>query len=295
MEALKERVKSTIWKLKQPGVKRTLLLANIGGVAYTWLTSIVVTVLTLFVTLPTLYEDNPAALRFQRVLFTFIIVSMMVNYILSIFKNSYFDAKMTNANTAESASKGWAYCTPCQQYIPPRCHHCIVCEQCVLKRDSHCFFTGQCVGHRNQRYFVVFLFYAAVAAFYAVLGLSFISLHVGSFFSSNIVYYIYPIATFMWMAGSLPGFVYLSLTIFYMCITIVGGCTFLFCMHFYHALNGQTSHEATTGVTKYRHTSLKNLHDVFGSFWILNFLLPMPFAQPSDGITWSQCKELKGY
>ncbi len=298
MDALTDRVKSTIRKLKQPGVKRTLFLANISAVTYYWVISILVTFLTLYVTLPKIYKDNPSTMYFHQVAYMFIFVNMNVNYVLSLLKTSYFEAIGTNANiNAESASKGWGYCTPCQQYIPPRCHHCIVCEKCILKRDSHCFFTGHCIGHRNQRYFIVFLFYAILAGLYGFIGLgAFVSAYIGPIFSFNIINFVYPIASFKWMTGSMPGFVYGCLTIFYMCFTIVCGCSFLFYMHFTHALNGQTSHEASTGVTKYRHTSLNNLNDVFGPFWIVGFLVPTPFAQPSDGVTWSHIhKDVKGY
>ena len=97
------------------------------------------------------------------------------------------------------------------------------------------------------------------------------------------------------MIGNMQTFVYGSLTILYMSLAIVCGCTGLFIMHFRHALQGQTSHEADAGSTKYSHTALKNLEDIFGKFWILSFVFPVPTSQPGDGITWNQCKEVKGY
>ena len=64
---------------------------------------------------------------------------------------------------AGSALAGFRTCPVCALLAPPRSHHCHVCGRCVLRRDHHCFFTASCVGHANQRYFVVFTFYATVS------------------------------------------------------------------------------------------------------------------------------------
>ena len=61
----------------------------------------------------------------------------------------------------------WKPCVVCQYYKPPRCHHCPVCDCCVIKRDHHCFFAMQCVGLNNQRFFVVFNFWAVLLTFFA--------------------------------------------------------------------------------------------------------------------------------
>ena len=46
---------------------------------------------------------------------------------------------------------------------------------------------------------------------------------------------------------------------------------------------GQTTHEATRGDTRYRRRLTSNLRDVFGQFWPLLFLLPLPLPQAGDG------------
>ncbi|KAI9610225.1 hypothetical protein KEM48_002658 [Puccinia striiformis f. sp. tritici PST-130] len=45
---------------------------------------------------------------------------------------------------------------------PERAHHCRVCGICQLKFD-HQFRINQCVGLRNERYFLLFLFYMSIS------------------------------------------------------------------------------------------------------------------------------------
>jgi len=54
-------------------------------------------------------------------------------------------------------------CAECRHRRPPRAHHCRHCGSCVLKRDHHCLLVGRCVGLRNQRHFIVFVFWSTVA------------------------------------------------------------------------------------------------------------------------------------
>ncbi|XP_025807366.1 probable protein S-acyltransferase 16 isoform X2 [Panicum hallii] len=61
------------------------------------------------------------------------------------------------------------YCQKCCHYKPPRAHHCRVCKRCVLKMDHHCFWINNCVGHENYKIFLVFVLYAVVASFYAMI------------------------------------------------------------------------------------------------------------------------------
>ncbi|KAA1081951.1 hypothetical protein PGT21_000956 [Puccinia graminis f. sp. tritici] len=51
---------------------------------------------------------------------------------------------------------------------PERAHHCRVCGVCQLKYDHHCPWINQCVGLRNERFFLLFLFYMSVSCAWVV-------------------------------------------------------------------------------------------------------------------------------
>ncbi len=59
---------------------------------------------------------------------------------------------------------GLVICTRCDppQFKPQRAHHCSICGQCILKMDHHCPWVATCVGFHNYKYFVLFVFYAAL-------------------------------------------------------------------------------------------------------------------------------------
>lgn len=66
----------------------------------------------------------------------------------------------------------WKPCKLCNLVRPPRAHHCRLCGHCVLKRDHHCFFAATCVGLRNQRHFIVFLFWSSIAIVFSLFQAS---------------------------------------------------------------------------------------------------------------------------
>lgn len=57
------------------------------------------------------------------------------------------------------AAEGKRNCEKCQTLKPPRAHHCSVCNRCILKMDHHCPWVNNCVGARNQKHFLLFLWY----------------------------------------------------------------------------------------------------------------------------------------
>ncbi|KAI1710554.1 DHHC palmitoyltransferase domain-containing protein [Ditylenchus destructor] len=64
------------------------------------------------------------------------------------------------------------YCHKCNGFKVPRSHHCTKCNRCVMKMDHHCPWINNCVGHRNQVYFMRFLFFAVVGCAHGAAILS---------------------------------------------------------------------------------------------------------------------------
>jgi hypothetical protein len=56
----------------------------------------------------------------------------------------------------------------CDVRVPERNKHCYTCGECCAEMDHHCPFTANCVGRDNYRFFFGFVFWAWVAACYAV-------------------------------------------------------------------------------------------------------------------------------
>ncbi|WVQ75214.1 hypothetical protein IAR50_004826 [Cryptococcus sp. DSM 104548] len=54
-------------------------------------------------------------------------------------------------------------CRKCDGPKPERTHHCSVCKRCVLQMDHHCPWINNCVGLHNQRHFVLFMAWLALA------------------------------------------------------------------------------------------------------------------------------------
>ncbi|XP_064139297.1 palmitoyltransferase ZDHHC3-like [Loxodonta africana] len=60
-------------------------------------------------------------------------------------------------------------CRPCGGSRPARAHHCSVCGRCIRKVDHHCPWVNNCVGEDNQKYFVLFTLYIALASLHVLL------------------------------------------------------------------------------------------------------------------------------
>lgn len=60
------------------------------------------------------------------------------------------------------------YCARTGQVKPPRAHYCAVSGQLVLNMDHYCVWVWNTIGYNNYRHFLLFLFYFALAAVFAI-------------------------------------------------------------------------------------------------------------------------------
>merc|ERR1719277_2548345 len=74
-----------------------------------------------------------------------------------------------------AAREGVKRCGKCSAPKPPRVHHCSTCNRCIFRMDHHCPWVNNCVGARNQKFFLLFLFYVQLQCWAALgsLGMSF--------------------------------------------------------------------------------------------------------------------------
>ena len=54
------------------------------------------------------------------------------------------------------------YCYKCFIKKTRTSKHCIICDNCYDKFDHHCYWINKCVAKRNYKFFIIFLFEAAV-------------------------------------------------------------------------------------------------------------------------------------
>ena len=57
-------------------------------------------------------------------------------------------------------------CLNCYVVRPYNSHHCRTCKCCVLEEDHHCPWINNCIGIFNQKYFILFNFYAFISVIY---------------------------------------------------------------------------------------------------------------------------------
>ena len=90
-------------------------------------------------------------------IFTFFFILWMWCYFGLLFNDP---GSMENEVKYEPNHTCKTRCIHCQCYKPYRAHHCHRCGKCFARLDHHCEALGICIGLRNQKIFLLFIFYS---------------------------------------------------------------------------------------------------------------------------------------
>jgi len=253
------------------------LFINILGLGYTILVTLLIFFTTIFITLPVICQ-NDSEYWSRVIVLLFILFNIAINLWFVTKKKSLYQKESIHYLPDSS----WSECTNCGK-IPPRTHHCPLCKHCILRRDHHCFFTACCVGEENQRFFIVFCFYCGVGCFYCLYLLcQYMPMANDADSMYSLFQYLLPIAVAEWMIG------YIELSLFVCILTgwlcaVSGFVSFgIFLWQLFLASVGITSHEYDMGVWNYHYNIRHNLRSVFGRWWLLNFVIPLPCLRIQD-------------
>jgi len=186
-------------------------------------------------------------------------------------------------------SKTMKFCSLCNRTVPVRSHHCSLCQYCVLKNDHHCFALGGCVGYGNQRFFVVFAFWAMCGGFYGGWMCSrFVHAYIIPFGWFGIFDYFFPMALIKWLIFQHIEFTKMG----YIMLVTAGFCgacgaLLFFIMQWVLIFKDKTLHEFTKGKKSSACDGSTpplwmRIEYVFGPYWYVNFIVPLPFRNRMD-------------
>ncbi|XP_019567873.2 palmitoyltransferase ZDHHC3 [Rhinolophus sinicus] len=69
----------------------------------------------------------------------------------------------------EPSTPGGPRCPLCGAVQLARAQHCLVCGRCIRRLHHHCPWVNNCVGEDNQKYFLLFSLYTALAGLHVLL------------------------------------------------------------------------------------------------------------------------------
>ncbi|ELT88378.1 hypothetical protein CAPTEDRAFT_222152 [Capitella teleta] len=266
------------------------LVANVGsklGSAYFLFISTSEVYLLVFHVIPREMDGfSDTSIYYVKFAAWFVFLQCIVNWLLVFFTQT-----STKTHHEEWQTKGLPllqnddlpsrHCDFCKMSCPFRAHHCKLCRVCILKRDHHCYFTGVCIGYFNQRFFIILTFYIVWAGLF---GYYFIPSYIDKRFDPIDYWdYVLPVTCYHFLFSSHIDHVILigMFQIFTLWWTTLAGLGFFIFHVCYLVPKGLTSHEVTARV-KIRCTApaRANFRDVFGAFWVINFLFPVlaPFV-----------------
>lgn len=262
--------------------------------------------------LPLVYEKSPRSLYIAQYLMTYICFCIVTNYLLIVFyatKSHFVKRNADQLPTSELTGKvqsdwsternlngadnemldsDWSKCTHCDKEVPPRARHCAICQTCVLKKDHHCFFTGCCIGFYNQRYFITFCFLGIVGGSWGIYNLgTYLSTNYAPILSLQIYKYFLPVCFMSCLFGYISIFDALLVLLLYLHFTSTFTSYYYFAWEMYIISCGQTSYECMKRRKIYDDNFWSNMRSVFGPYWIVGFLVPIPFLiNEGDGKAW---------
>lgn len=257
--------------------------------------------------LPIIYEDQPWKLNIAQYLMKYICFCIVSNYLLAVYhaSKSHFggsngrdlpirgfntsnNSQNFSTNEAAGSDLSWHLCSYCEIKVPPRARHCSLCQTCVLKKDHHCFFTGCCIGFYNQRYFITFCVLGIIGGTWGLYNLgTYLSVNYASFLSLQIFKYFLPVCFIMCVFGYVTLFDALLVLLFYLHFTSTATSYYYFGWEMFIIYRGQTSYECMKGKKLYSDNFSVNMRSVFGPYWLIGFLIPVPFlVNEGDGKSW---------
>ncbi|KAK3865962.1 hypothetical protein Pcinc_028465 [Petrolisthes cinctipes] len=219
---------------------------------------------------------------FNTIIVYFFIIEIFGNWLLFFCTKSYIDKSSGNSELAAGLShedcKQLRYCPTCKIYKPERSHHCSLCDRCIHQRDHHCFFLGTCVGGYNLCYFILFCFYACIGCIFAarLLHTYYSGTYLRAFWSSEVLYYFYPVTLVMWLLGKAELAEVGWVTLLYVSSATVVFTGFCVIQQLVYVLRGQTAYEYNKGLLMVHRSASHNFLHVFGRYWILHILIPFP-------------------
>lgn len=212
----------------------------------------------------------------------FFSIEIFGNWLLFFCTKNYIDKSSGNSELAPGLShddcKQLRYCPTCKIFKPERSHHCSLCDRCIHQRDHHCFFLGTCVGGYNLCYFIIFCFYACVGCIYAATLLHnyYSGTYLRTFWSSEFLYYFYPVTLVMWLCGKAQLAEVGWVTLLYVSSATVVFTGFCVVQQLLYVFRGQTAYEYNKGMLVVHRSAFHNFLHVFGRYWLLHLLIPFP-------------------
>ncbi|XP_046684503.1 probable palmitoyltransferase ZDHHC24 [Homalodisca vitripennis] len=240
----------------------------------------------VFLVFPTMYPASSLWYIIHIIISTFLLVNITSNFVYMVLMDTSIQGEVMPSTLI---SPTWKFCDICETVTPPRSWHCNICNICILKRDHHCQFAGCCIGHQNQRYFLYFLAYLALATIYTLYFNTFFILQYTKFNYLSVLKFTFPLAIFLLGVDYSVEHCY---TLFYV-INLLGmvSAVFLLYYHGYSISRGLVMYEKSHNIYDYDSGSFKeNILQVLGDRWYLTWISPFIDSKlPNDGINWVKC------